>query len=122
MSLLSYHGIQYSNNIMQIVIIMFQFGGLVSKTAASDDGVATMSSVKAQVEASGRSYQMPIVVRDSSRRGGKLQPQDASTVDIHLPSKLSKYPKGTCRWSEISLVPGGRGTFSLSLSLSSLFV
>ena len=73
---------------------MFQFGGLVSKAAASDDGVATTSSVKTQAEASGRSYQMPIVVRDGSRRGGKLQPQDASTVDIHLPSKQSKYPKG----------------------------
>ena len=78
---------------------MFQFGGLVSSktTAAADDaGVASASSVKTKAEASGRSYQMPIVVRDPSQRGGrKLQTQDASTVDIHLPSKLSKYPKGS---------------------------
>ena len=79
---------------------MFQFGGLVSSktTAAADDdvGVASASSVKTKAEASGRSYQMPIVVRDPSQRGGrKLQAQDASTVDIHLPSKLSKYPKGS---------------------------
>lgn len=78
----------------QMSIIMFQFGGLVSKAAASDVGVATSSSIKTQAEASDRSYQMPIVVRDPSQRRGKLQPQDASTVDIHLPSKLSKYPKG----------------------------
>ena len=65
----------------------------MSKAAVSEVGAAT--SVKTEAEgSSGRSYQMPIVVRDPSRRGGRLQPQDASTVDIHLPSKLKKYPKG----------------------------
>ena len=44
---------------------------------------------------SGRSYQTPIVVRDPNWRSGKLHPQDASTVDIHLPSRLTRFPKGS---------------------------
>jgi hypothetical protein len=91
MSLLSFH-------IHKSYYMYIQFGGLVSKGGAPTDiGVSTTNSVKTQAEASGRSYQMPIVIRDPSQRGGKLQLQDASTVDIHLPSKLSKYPKGRCK-------------------------
>ncbi len=108
--------IEYTKNLMYLVTIMFQFGDLISKAAVSDVGTAgTTSSVKTQAESSGRSYQTPIVVRDFSRRGGKLQPQDASTVDIHLPSKLTKYPKGGVKTNILccdKCVP------SLSLSLS----
>lgn len=42
----------------------------------------------------GKSYQMPIVVRDLSRRTSKLYPQDASSVDIHVPSSRTKFPEG----------------------------
>ena len=73
-----------------------QFGGLVSKAAVSQPTGGAQEG-EGLSETSGKSYQMPIVVRDPLRRGGKLHPQDASSVDIHLPSQsrqTTSYPKG----------------------------
>ena len=74
-------------------------------------GTASSAQGGGGSETSGRSYQMPIVARDLLRRDRKLQPQDASTVDIHLSSKLPKFPKGnlkspvaSCTLSPVALV------------------
>ena len=67
------------------------------KKGASSDGAASSSTAHGGDEQAGgisKSYQTPIVVRDPNWRSGKLRPEDASMVDIHLPSRLTKFPKG----------------------------
>ena len=87
---------------MVCVCVCIQFGGLVNKVASSVTGTTT--SDQGDAGASSTSHRMPIVVRDPSQRSSRLQPQDASTVDIHLPSKLTRFPKGMYMYTvEISL-------------------
>ena len=66
------------------------------KKGTSDDGTAASSTAHEGDEQAGssKSYQTPIVVRDPNWRSGKLRPHDASMVDVHLPSRLTKFPKG----------------------------
>lgn len=78
---------------MRVHVIM-QFGSLANKAASSMSEPTSTAQGEGCSETNERSYQMPIVMRDPFRRDRKFHPQDASTVDIHLPSKLPKFPKG----------------------------